>query len=98
MSPLRSEERAVALVVYGMVGFYSGNDSAAAAAFHDALEIRIDLKADGVILGDSALGQIWWRERPGVRTGADRFQAAVGMTRLGIEPRTYGLKVRCSTN
>src|SRR6266850_1447663 len=23
---------------------------------------------------------------------------AKGMTRLGIEPRTYGLKVRCSTN
>ena len=25
-------------------------------------------------------------------------RVGVGMSRLGIEPRTYGLKVRCSTN
>jgi TonB family protein len=57
------EEHASALVVYGVVEFFRGGDSAAARAFHDALEIRIDLRGDWMARMDPALGQLWQRER-----------------------------------
>ncbi len=61
--PSKRDERAVALVVYGVVEFFRGRDSAAANAFRDALAIRIDIKGDLVSRFDPALALIWRRER-----------------------------------
>jgi len=61
--PSKPEEHASALVVYGVVEFFRGHDSTAARAFHDALEIRIDLRGDWMARTDPTLGQIWRRER-----------------------------------
>jgi len=61
--PSKPEEHASALVVYGVVEFFRGRDSAAARAFHEALEIRIDLRGDWMFQTDSSLGQLWRRER-----------------------------------
>ncbi len=61
--PSKRDERAVALVVYGVVEFFRGRDSAAASAFHDALAIRLDIKGDLLSRFDPALALIWRRER-----------------------------------
>jgi TonB family protein len=61
--PSKRDERAVALVVYGVVEFFRGRDSAAASAFRDALGIRIDIKGDLMSRFDPALALIWRRER-----------------------------------
>ena len=62
-TPSKPEEHASALVVYGVVEFFRGSDSAAARAFHDALEIRLDLRGDWMFRVDSSLGRLWRRER-----------------------------------
>jgi len=61
--PSKRDERAVALVVYGVVEFFRGRDSAAASAFRDALAIRIDIKGDQLSRFDPALALMWRRER-----------------------------------
>jgi TonB family protein len=61
--PSKPNERAVALVVYGVVEFFQGRDSATASAFRDALAIRLDIKGDLVSRFDPTLGRIWSRER-----------------------------------
>jgi len=59
----KPEEHASALVVYGIVEFFRGSDSAAAQAFQGALEIRLDLRGDWMFRVDSSLGRLWRRER-----------------------------------
>src|SRR5207247_6443114 len=73
--PSKPEEHASALVVYGVVEFFRGRDSAAARAFHEALEIRIDLRGDWMFQTDSSLGQLWRRERRRAICGTADFAA-----------------------
>ena len=75
--PSERDERAVALVVYGVVEFFGGSDSAAARAFHDALAIRIDLKGDWLSQADPALGVMWLRERARAICGTPEPEAYV---------------------
>src|SRR3989442_7829645 len=93
--PSKPEEHASALVVYGVVEFCRGRDSAAARAFHEALESpHRDFSDQGKHYVEKARVRACADRRapgPGVRGGTSRLQAAVvRMTRLGLEPRTYG--------
>lgn len=58
-----SADLASALLLHGLIGFFRGSDSTAAASFHEALELRIGLKGDWMAAVDSSLWRIWRRER-----------------------------------
>ena len=73
--PSQPEEHASALVVSGIVEFFRGRDSAAARAFHDALEIQIDLRGDWMFRTDPTLGQLWQRERERAICGTPELAA-----------------------
>jgi len=73
--PSQPEQHASALVVSGIVEFFRGRDSAAARAFHDALEIQIDLRGDWMFRTDPTLGQLWQRERERAICGTPELAA-----------------------
>lgn len=65
----KPDTRAVALMLHGVISFYRACDSTAAAAFHDALELRLDLRGEWLAHLDPALWKLWRRERCHVISG-----------------------------
>jgi TonB family protein len=61
--------RAAAFVVHGLIGFLRGDDSTAAAAFHNALELRVDLRGEWLARVDSSLWRLWRHERCRIISG-----------------------------
>jgi TonB family protein len=56
-------DHAAALVLHGVILYLRGRDSTAAAAFHEALELRNGLHGDWMAAVDSSLWRLWRRER-----------------------------------
>lgn len=65
----KADTRGAAFIIHGLISFLRGNDSAAAAAFHQALEVRVDWREDWLARVDSALWRLWRRERCHVIAG-----------------------------
>ena len=63
-------ERGAALLLFGIIDFYRGRDSAVAGDFRASLELTLALKGDWLVRLDSSLAAIWRRERARALCGA----------------------------